>query len=281
MVKKPPKRSLIIRSVVIIAGILLSTFALAIMIPQGQQQQAIELQRQEAQVGATQGNLYNPYEVDLTKDFIIHLGGSHAISNSQDLANGFDLISYLISFDGKRVPVQIKFVENRISVSANVTSIDGELVAWIYENNWKSSDSLSIGERNYNAYAFEVIDRYNVPLLQVKMVGSNEIYIGGLIYIDENYSLLADKTGFTINPSQEQIEQFKDQRMFLYPSNDHFGELVEPISFPTTDNSIPLSAWLIYGGYALAVIGLIVAGLVGIDSIWEFIYKGQSHRKKA
>jgi hypothetical protein len=277
---KPTKRNLAVRSILIIFGIVLSTYALAILVPQGQQQQQIEAQQKEAQLNTVEGTLYNPYQVDLTKDFVIALGKTQVITSSQNLANGFDLIQHTISINDKRVPVQIKFIDNRISVSANVTNADGDLVGWIIENDWRSdsSDSLSIYDRNFSPYAFEIVDRNKVPLLQVEMVGSNKIYVGGLIYVDKGQSILFEKSGWVINPSQEELDQFKTQTLFLYPSKDHLGELVNPVSFATakSDNSIPLSAWMINGGFALAVVGIIIFTFVGADSYWEFFYKRRS-----
>jgi len=127
-----------------------------------------------------------PFDVDLSKPFDIMLSAGVTFQYSNiDLANGFNL-STIFPFGINFVDDQfrIQFMNNKISVSADIRNSNNTIIAQIVNNEWKtvSPDTLLFWDRNYNAYAFEIIGSNNIPTLQVIMVGSNRIQIGGLFY---------------------------------------------------------------------------------------------------
>ena len=70
-------------------------------------------------------------------------------------------------------------------LSATLRDSKGNIIAEIVNNTWSTVDrhyQLSFNDRNYNAYAFEIIRSDGVPMFQVAMVGSNKIQIGGIFY---------------------------------------------------------------------------------------------------
>jgi len=114
-------------------------------------------------------------------------------------------------------PFQIKFNEGKLLVSAEVRDQEGQTVAKIKDNQWDvNSNSIVARDRNYDDYVFEVIDSNNVPVLQVSVQNTNQVYVGGLFYVS-NGRLLISPQGIEFNPTDIDIaEQLKP--MFTYPS---------------------------------------------------------------
>jgi hypothetical protein len=84
-----------------------------------------------------------------------------------------------------------------LSISANITNSENEVVAYIQNNTWKSvsPDSMQIGDRNYNAYAFEIVDMNYVPIFNVRIVGPNDIQIGSVFEGNNSTTLISNNGG--------------------------------------------------------------------------------------
>ena len=117
-------------------------------------------------------------------------------------------------------------------------------------------------DRNYNAYAFEVIDSNIVPILQVVLTPENNIFVGGVFY-GENESLVAQLNVTTIyNPDNYKY----NQTIFQYPSDINLGKLVanSPYAFGSPASLAPVEITII--GYILFGIGTFLTLVIGLDS---------------
>ena len=199
-----------------------------------------------------------PFQVNYTEPFTVQMGGIYVHTTIEQLNIGFDLQRYF-NFNNMMYPFQISFKDAKLFVSAEIRDKNGDLVAKITNNQWSVNNNPVIADdRNYNSYAFEVIDSDLIPILQIVMTPQNTIFVGGVFY-SINGTLLAMLNGTTIaNPSKSTIENY-NQTIFQYRSDDHLSELVpnSPFAFKPTPTIIA-PIWVIIIGVILLIIGTIL-----------------------
>jgi len=197
-----------------------------------------------------------PFEVDLQKPFLVNLGSNILETTIGQLEEGIDLRRY-ISYMEYEYPIQIRFKDGKLLVSAEIKNSDGVLVAKIKDNLWVVREDVMIArDRNYNPYALEVIDSDSVPVLQVVLNPRNQIYIGGFFYSPEG-RMLVTPNGLIINPSSDRISEHIE-RIFKYPSDEYLGQMaiMEPEkNLITTVLGKPKSAWYVAIGLIFGVLG--------------------------
>jgi len=99
----------------------------------------------------------------------------------------------------------------------------------ITDNQWTlSSDRRIASDRNYNGYAFEVIDSDSQPVLQIIVQNQNKIYIGELFYVPCG-RVLSTPSLLIINPSNSQVKNNR-QPIFKYPSDQYLGQMAVALS---------------------------------------------------
>jgi hypothetical protein len=165
-----------------------------------------------------------PFTIDVQKPIEIQVGGFHFFMTLDQLAEGFNMSKYVDIF-GWDYPFRVVLRNGRFFTSVEVYNADGETVAKIVDNQWVvSADPIMARDRNYNAYAFEVIDSDMVPVIQVVFSAQNKMYIGGLFYFQDGRMLCTTRETI-VNPSSQNItEHIKP--IFKYPSEEHLGEMV-------------------------------------------------------
>jgi len=85
-------------------------------------------------------------------------------------------------------------------ISTEIKNENGETIAKIADNHWVvNTNAVIASDRNYNAYAFEVINSDLIPVLQVVLQDQNRIYIGGF-FCFENTTLLVTPNGVNTYP---------------------------------------------------------------------------------
>lgn len=144
----------------------------------------IEWDSREKTISAMNGELI-PFPIDPSKPFNLYLSGGFPIPlSSDDIKNGFNLAQFLYSVNLSYNQFSIRFNDSKMCVSAVITNPNNQTIAIIHDNNWQTvnPDTLLFLDRNYNAYAFEIIGSNGIPTIQVVIRGANEIQIGGLFY---------------------------------------------------------------------------------------------------
>lgn len=199
-----------------------------------------------------------PPQIDIQKPFTLLLGSNSFTYSSDQLSQGID-IRRILDF-GFDYPFQIRFEKGKLLVSVEVKNERGDIVAKIKDNNWTvSNNPILARDRNYNDYAFEVINSDNVPVIQVIAQGQNEIYLGGLFYDLNGWTLLITPEGMTYNPNASYIE--KARRIFQYPSADHLGEMIANDAL--SQNILGTAILIIFLGFISIVVGAIILTLAG------------------
>ena len=249
----------------LIVSTLLSVIG-AMVLVEGQNLTSVGYQEKENAIMAKTGELA-PFEVDKSQPFDLIFGNVIFVYRSADLVEGIDL-NRAIEVEGVSYPIQIEFADTKLLVSAEIKNANNVTIAKIVDNQWAiSPDPLLVRDRNYNAYAFEVIDSDLVPVLQVIMVGNNRILIGFIAYGESQRVLVTEEAGIITNPSEETINAFKDSTLFLYPSSNHLGEMRNTDYL--SDSPLLEANRKITEGNILQVIGVILTGAFGIGSIIE------------
>jgi hypothetical protein len=252
----------------LILGAILTTYGGLYLVPTGQQE------KNNAET-ALSGEII-PFKVDFTQPFDIMLSADvHFLYNVSDLAKGFDL-STLPPFTAmKLVPYQlrIQFDNGKMLVSASIRNSNGTLIAQIVNNEWKTvnPDTLLFWDRNYNAYAVEIIGINNKPTLQVIMVGPNAIQIGGLFFTKTGSVYIAPNTYgadiyVNVGPNQHRENNATFQTIFQYPcltDPSNLGKMINPI-YPSSNPSAQAN-WDIDVGYVLSALGVIFLAIFGVE----------------
>jgi hypothetical protein len=228
------------KAVLVVLGILFTVLG-PILIAYGFQLRDIEIQAMKGEIA--------PFDIDFQKPFEVNFGSNIIIQTVNELSDGINLSTYINV--GYEYPIQIKFRDVRLLVSAEIKNEEGETIAKIKDNYWVVNENNMIArDRNYNSYAFEVINSNLIPVLQVVVQEQNKIYIGGFFY-DPSRKVLVTPRGLFINPSSAQIDE-NIQPIFRYPSEEHLGEMMM-----MGTSQIPRSTWVIFTGAVFTALGLI------------------------
>lgn len=191
-----------------------------------------------------------PFEVDPQKPIEIQVGGIHVITTIDELSEGFNLTRYVNL--GFEYPFQIELKDGKFLTSVEIRNADGEMIAKIVDNQWVVNENKVIArDRNYNAYAFEVIDSDLVPVIQVFFTPQNKMYLGGLFYVPTGRMLVTPNSTI-LNPSSDDIKE-NIQPIFLYPSEEHLGAMVNQ------PPAITRSTWTIFTGAVLFFLGSLIS----------------------
>jgi len=170
----------------------------------------------KSRTGMLAGEFTTPL-IDYQKPFELHLGSNVFVYNISELNEGINLRNVIdLGFD---YPFRIRFDNGTLLISAEVRNQAGDLVAQIVDNSWAvNSNSTIAHDKNYNEYAFEVINSNSTPVLQVSIRNFNEVHVGGLFYVP-NGRLLIGSSAIIFNPSNYDIKE-ELKPMFKYPSYD-------------------------------------------------------------
>ena len=85
---------------------------------------------------------------------------------------------------GRYAPFSIKRVSKGLLISAIIHSLDGKVIAKIQNNKWVLNPN-NYFRKNFDKSALEVIDEYDIPVLQVEYLDGNNIKMGGVFHLEE------------------------------------------------------------------------------------------------
>jgi len=85
---------------------------------------------------------------------------------------------------GRYAPFSIKRASDGLLISAIIHSLDGKVIAKIQNNEWVLNPN-NYFQKNFDKSALEVIDEYDIPILQVEYIDKNRIKIGGIFHLEE------------------------------------------------------------------------------------------------
>lgn len=256
--------------VLLIITLLLIVFG-AILLVNGQNLVSEGEIKIEHAIAAEMGEII-PFTIDTSKNIEVFLGNVIISVPYSYLANFGINIADFVDFHIE-YPIRVKFIDNKISIDATIKNANGQIIAKIVNNNWTiSHDPLLARDRNYNAYAFEVIDSDLVPVLQIILVSPNRIDIRCCSYTSSGIRVLIDQKGIMINPTQKEIEKTIGQTIFHYPSATHLGKMVTPF-FPS-ESPISEASQRIEEGKNFQILGIILSSgaiVTGVADILKLI----------
>jgi len=90
---------------------------------------------------------------------------------------------------GRYAPFSIRRAKDGgLLISAIIHSLDGKVIAKIQNNNWVLNPN-NYFRKNFDKSALEVIDEYDIPVLQVEYLDGNNIKMGGVFHLEEKETL--------------------------------------------------------------------------------------------
>lgn len=136
-------------------------------------------------------------------------------------------------------PCSVRLTNKGPLVSATIRSWDGKQAAELSDNEW-SVNPEGRWRRNYDDHAVEVMDEYGVIVLQLELVDSHTIRLGGVFWESESEPLVTIIGSTNMTPVRRPatvaalIETAESQcglrRWFEYPSETRRGRRVKPIA---------------------------------------------------
>jgi hypothetical protein len=204
-----------------------------------------------------------PFGIDSQQPVEIQCGGVHVIMNMSQLSNGFNLTQ--IIYMGFDYPFHITLEDQKFLVSVDIQNAKGETVAKIVDNQWSvNNDPVIAYDKNYNSYAFEVIDSNQIPIIQVIFSPENKMYLGGFFYVPNGTLLLLPNDTTIMNPLLSDANSSLP-RIFKYPSEEHLGQMVKPILYQVPRTSVQVFNL----GVVLTAVGipLFIYGTVKTDYV--------------
>jgi hypothetical protein len=166
--------------------------------------------------------------------FYVKMGGISCAWQRGDLESGV-VAPIVCNTDS---PISIKLANGKIVLSMKFYNIDNEIVGEIVNSEWLLNTNFF--KRNYDDYAIEVIDNYDVVVMQIRLE-DNKITINGIIhcsnlmFICNEDSMLQLDTNYKIEEMMKQRfgrslkETYFDygrkiQRLFDYTGKDWLGK---------------------------------------------------------
>lgn len=98
--------------------------------------------------------------------------------------------------------------KNQVLISAEITSIDGKIVAEIIDNEWRINPN-NYFKKTYSDQRLEIVDNYNLPILRVEVNNENIITVQG-VFITKNNTIVATKNGTTIIGGEPSLEKIRN-----------------------------------------------------------------------
>ncbi|MDI9578773.1 MAG: hypothetical protein QM398_11650 [Thermoproteota archaeon] len=220
----------------------------------------------------------SPFEINMDEIFYLYVGERVPFHfTGEQLANGINLSKFITTPYNNLTSDEFHFdIKNgKLQVSATIRDSEGKLITYIVNNTWKTVDpnnELAFWDRNYNAYAFEVITPDYVPILQVAMIGSNRIQLGGLFYTEDGFVRIAPTSDggatFSYYPKGMSIEEANENLsiplLFEYPAltnSSNLGKMQNPIYQSSEPLAVLNSNKQI--GFYLEVTGLVMVSIFG------------------
>lgn len=257
-------------------------------------------------IDSTKGTISNPsmnksFVPSSNQDYAITVGAITAVFPYSELSEGINL-RRVINIDGADYDIKITFDSNyNMQVSTDIKNDKGDTIAYISNNEWGAEpDSLLIKDRNFNSYAFEVVSKNNLPILQVLLVNQTHIKIGLCINASNTWLFMPINhvTEIITQPKYSDFDYAINSKLFVYPSTTNLGTLVDPdaysnppnwndstsavnstpITYPQSDPLSP-STWKIIIGGMLQVVGLILGGLFAALTV-QNARKTKKHKSK-
>jgi hypothetical protein len=177
---------------------------------------------------AKKGTLLGTTGKNINYEFYnIIVGGNINEYSKTDLQSGFDIPSKLINCDGKIMPIRIKLVNNRILLSSKFYSFENEIVGEIINNNWQINANVFF-KFNYDSNALEVIDNYDIVIIQI-VIKDNNIRINGIIPCGNDILICSDENIYDLNKNLQKKDSYieqgrKIQRIFEYTGEGWLGK---------------------------------------------------------
>jgi len=105
-------------------------------------------------------------------------------------------------------------IENgKLFISAKIYDIENNMVTEIIKNEWNTPNKDF--QINYDNTALEVIDKHNIPVLQIELYDTNRIILGGMFYYNDRLLVCTDNGIQEIPEISSYYETEKIKRKFI------------------------------------------------------------------
>lgn len=253
----------VILSVLLVLGAFLNNYGNTVLVPDGQQER-------EKIISAYRGTLTPAYTINTSEPFTVSIGTISTTYTADEFAAVIDLTKLIHIVENNQtvsLPVGITFENNIVHVFAEIKDENNEIIGKVVDNDWWTASpqgTASIWDRNYNAYAFELIDGDKMPVLQLLIGQPNRVDIGFSLFSQGLSFYFGITTGIIFGSlGPEDFQRIRSSTLFRYPSSEHLGELVNSTGYPTSNVLAGANA-KIQLGRTLSIVGTIFMAIFGV-----------------
>jgi hypothetical protein len=209
-------------------GLILAIYIFLYQNHQGSIQKKIDLKKEleETSKGKLDFNERNPKVIN------IKMGGIGTIVPMEDLRQGINQIRSIRC--DKVSPIILKLRDDKLMLSSKFYNFNNEIVGEIEDNEWRLNKNYF--KRNYNKSAIEVIDNYDVVVMQV-ILEKDSILINGVLTCGKNIMICNGDNTLMFSSESLKLEQSgmtekdlyikegrKIKRLFEYTGDDWLGK---------------------------------------------------------
>ncbi len=132
---------------------------------------------------ATTGSIEEIPLVDSTK-YKLYFGGMGTGILGYMLKEGLYLDNFIVCGESEKPMVKLSVKDGGIKLSATFYDINDQVIGELIENEWRLNTN-NYFKRNYDNSAIEVIDNYNVIVIQI-LFSDERIQVNGVMHCDQN-----------------------------------------------------------------------------------------------
>jgi hypothetical protein len=143
----------------------------------------------------------------LSESLSLMIGNSKLTITTSDYVKGYAVKPFK-SLCGSDYEITFRKGEKRVLISAQITSIDGKIVAEFVNNEW-TINTNNYFKRTYTDHGLKIVDNYNLPILQLDFDG-NIISVQGVFITNKNTIVATQRGGTKIMGGTVSLEQIRN-----------------------------------------------------------------------
>jgi len=170
-------------------------------------QAAIAEKSEEKRQGALSGQFGPEAPAKPSEYLTVIVGTTRLRISTPDYRRGY-AIRPLENLCGSDYAITFRKGQDRVLVSAQVTSIDGKVVASIKDNEWEINPN-NYFKRTHSSRGLEVTDNYNLPILQIEIIDESTVALRG-VFISKKMVVVATENGTSMMGGPPSLDKIRD-----------------------------------------------------------------------
>lgn len=160
----------------------------------------------------------------------ISLGGFTCgyTKNTFDTQTGLLSNKYSCIKIGSEDLLKIKIKNNQLQLSAKIYDIDDKIVGELIENKF-IANKINVFKIRKDSSSLEIIDQHDIPVLQMKFLDNNRIWVGGAIYTGTSAIIANGNSSMSLLKNGDPKKSKTENYLLFRESYISFGRQIKSI----------------------------------------------------